>query len=293
MAKARAIIKRAKAVQNIEKITHTMQLIATARFQKALNRANATRPYTDKITELVEKLSSVTQDVSHPLLTENRDVARSVLLLVTSNRGLCGAYNANVLRAALGRLAENKKAELQSELHCIGKKGGAYFRFLGYDVAVTRTDDLDKASFADVNAIATDLMDAYIAGSLHTVHVAYMRFASVGVQVPTVIQLLPIQREETPGEEEQDGRTSVEYDFSPPVGELMAELLPETVRVRLFQCFTDAAVSEHVARMVAMKAATDAARDMIKSLTQSYNRARQSQITLELLDIIGGAEALK
>lgn len=291
MAKARAITKRRKAVQNIRKITRTMQLIATARFQAAYNRATATKPYTQRITELVERLSGDQTRIEHPLLRVNTESKRCVLLVLTSNRGLCGGYNAAILRAALEHLKSAERAGRSVDLHVMGRKGIGFFKFLNRPLAASDTRFEDKPRFEDVNAIAEQLIADYAGRKLDAVHVAYMKFVSTAVQRVTTLQLLPIER---PPTEEAARRTAqVQYDFTPPAPELLAELLPETVKVRLFQCFTDAAVSEQVSRMVAMKAATDAAGDMVRSLTQQYNRARQSQITLELLDIVSGAEAIK
>jgi len=304
VAKARGIVKRRKAVQNIRKITRTMQLIATARFQRAFNRAVATRPYTNKLTELVRDLAATQEEIEHPLLQVNSGTGRSILLVITSNRGLCGGYNAGLLRTAASflRLREQPGEAAQQaghvvELQVAGKKGIGYFRFMRRPIAATYTHFEDKPQFAEVEPIADDFIRRYADGQIDSVHVIYMRFESTARQYPDTLQLLPLQPPKGVGEEKPRGKpgmeATVQYDFSPPAGELLAELLPLTVKTRLFQCFTDAAVSEQVARMVAMKAATDSAGEMLKQLTQAYNRARQTQITLELLDIVGGAEALK
>ncbi len=293
MAKPRVIIKRRKSVRNIRKITRTMQLIATARFQAAVNRASATRPYTQKLAELVGDLSRVVTDIRHPLMQEHADVKRTALLTLTSNRGFCGGYNGSLLRLALGHIDSNEAAGIETGVHMVGKKGVRYFRFLRRPMAEQITHIGDKPAFSDVETIANAMMDRFIKGELAAVHVAYMRFVSAGRQVPTLMQLLPISGEATPGASEKSEGAARQYEFSPEPKELLAELLPATVRIRLFQCFTDAAASEQIARMAAMKAATEAAGDMIKSLTRQYNRARQSQITMELLDIVGGANALE
>jgi F-type H+-transporting ATPase subunit gamma len=289
MANRRVLVKRRKAVRNIRKITRTMQLIATARFQAAFNRAVATKPYTEKLAELVADLSRAAGDVEHPLLQTHDDVRRSALVVLTSDRGLAGGYNAGILRAAIAHVDEQAAAGLETPVHMIGKKGIGYFRFLRRAVAEQTTGIGDKPRFEQVEPIANDLMDRFIRGEIGSAYVAYMRFVSAGVQRPTLVQLLPLAPQTPSGEAPVK---SVEYEFSPDPKQLLDELLPATVRVRLFQAFTDAAVSEQVARMVAMKAATDAAGDMIKSLTREYNRARQTQITMELLDIIGGANSL-
>ena len=294
MAKARQIVKRRKAVTNIRKITKTMQLIATARYQQAFQRATATKPYTQKITKLVEELSAAAAgQVDHPLLKENPDAPKDVLLVLTSNRGLCGGYNAGVVRKALAHL--DIETDRQNELHVVGKKGIAYFKFIKRPISQAITTIDDRPRFDQVEPLATEFMRRFEAGEIRSVNVAYMRFISTGRQVPEVMRLLPLSSD-TVGAADATAAASgpeVQYEFSPEPKELLKVLLPQTVKVRLYQCFTDMAVSEQVARMVAMKAATDAAGDMIKNLSRQFNRARQSQITMELLDIVGCAEALK
>lgn len=299
MAKARAIVKRRKSVQNIRKITRTMQLIATARYQQAYNRAVATRPYTDKITELVEQVSSAVEgQIDHPLLRVNKGAGKSALLVITSNRGLCGGYNSSILHAAVAHIEACEEADQRVEIHMVGKKGIGYFRFLRREMTSTNAKIEDKPKFTDVEPIARGFIDQYTNQEVDAVHVAYMKFISVGRQRPEILQLLPLQhmsQDDQAGQAEARGAApaaTADYDFTPEPDKILAELLPMTVKTRLFQCFTDAAVSEQVSRMVAMKQATDAAEDMIKYLTRRYNRARQTQITMELLDIMGGAEAL-
>ena len=292
MAKARAIVKRRKAVRNIRKITQTMQLIATARFQKCLQRATASKPYTGKITEMIQTLASQGA-VEHPLLEANEGVDRSILLTITSNRGLCGAYNASVLRTATEHRKKLVEAGITPSLEMVGKKGINYCRFLGFELAETIKDVEDRIAFSRVAEMADRYMRLYQAGEIARVDIAFMRFHSVGVQRPAVVELLPIEPPEDEATGEEAPTTRAEFEFSPPPEQLLATLIPESVKIRLFQCFNDAIVSEQTARMVAMKAATDAAGDMIRFLTRQYNRARQSQITLELADIVGGSEAVK
>lgn len=294
MANRRVLVKRRKSVRNIKKITRTMQLIATARFQAAFNRAVATRPYAEKLAELVGDISRAAASVDHPLLKTHDEAPQSALVVLTASRGLAGGYNANVLRSAIQHLEEEEKQGKQVRVTMVGKKGIGYFKFLRREIAEPRTDIGEKPRFEQIEPLANDLMDRFTRGEISSAHVAYMRFLSAGQQRPEVVQLLPlvgaIKKDE--GEEKTAAGKTIEYEFSPSPKELLDELLPAVVRVRLFQAFTDAAVSEQVARMVAMKAATDAAGDMIKSLTREYNRARQTQITMELLDIVGGANAL-
>jgi F-type H+-transporting ATPase subunit gamma len=295
MANRRVLVKRRKAVRNIRKITRTMQLIATARFQAAFNRAVATKPYTEKLAELVADLSRAAGSVDHPLLRTHDDVPRSALVVITGDRGLAGGYHASVLRAAMAHLDQQKAQGIETDVHMVGKKGIGYFRFLRRPTVEQITGIGEKVRFEQVEPLANALMGRFMRGEIASVYVAYMRFLSAGVQRPAVVQILPLAPQSEgsgKGEEMPAAATAVEYEFSPDPQQLLDELLPATVRARLFQAFTDAAVSEQVARMVAMKAATDAAADMIKSLTREYNRARQTQITMELLDIVGGANAL-
>jgi len=296
MAKARAIASRRRSVESIKKITRTMQLIATARYQKALTRATNSKPYTDKITELVQQVSASGAAADHPLLGVNADAKRHALLLITANRGFCGGYNGNLLRTALSAMSADEDAGVKTDLFVIGKKGVNYFKFLGREIAKTYPELPDAPRFADVEPIATQFMADYEAPTYDAVHVVYMKFITAARQNPEHMKLLPIQadviQDKTPEETTPTGG-EIQYDFSPKPTILLRELLPVTVKVRLFQCFSDAAVSENVARMVAMKSATDAANEMSKILGQQFNRARQSQITTELLDIMGGVEALK
>ena len=292
MANRRDLVKRRGAVRNIRKITRTMQLIATARFQAAHKRLVASTPFTDKLAQLVRDLAGATASVDHPLMQASGEGQPADLLVITSNRGLCGAYNGNVLRTAADFLQDLEQQSLPYEVRVFGRKGVSYLSFAGYKMAESITDLDDIPVFEDIDPFATAMMDRFTNGEISSAHVAYMKFLSAGRQIPVVEQLLPLsteESEESAGEAEQ---AELQYEFSPAPGELLDELLPMTVRARLFRCFNDAVVSEQMARQVAMKGATDSAEDLIKLLTQQYNRARQTAITMELLDIVGGANAL-
>jgi F-type H+-transporting ATPase subunit gamma len=296
MAKARAIVKRRKAVRNIRKITKTMQMIATAKFQKALKRAVGTKPYSKKVRELVAELAGSLDDVSHPLLRApgNQAGAKIALVVITSNRGLAGAYNGSVLRMAGHFLREKEKEGKQVDLLVAGKKGYSYFNFQKRPVAA-RLDVNDAPKFADVEPVAQKLIDEFVEGAYDAVYVAFMNFISAGSQKPEVAQLLPLAAPVAAKETKPSGGLNLRavYDFLPDAKTLLDELLPLTVKTQLFQCFLDATTSEQVARMIAMKSATDNAEQMVKDLTMKYNRARQSQITTELSEIMGGVEAMK
>jgi F-type H+-transporting ATPase subunit gamma len=290
MANRRVLVKRRKAVRNIRKITRTMQLIATARFQAAFNRAVAARPYTEKLAELVADLGRAAGGIDHPLMRAPNPSAPAGLVVLTSMRGLCGGYNASVLRTAVGRLEEWRAEGRPSELRVFGKKGIAFFRYQRETLTEHGFTVSEAPRFDQVEPVVRALIQAFLDGKVSEVHVAYMRFYSTGKQRPEIVQLLPLVPAEAEGA--PAAKRAVEYEFRPDAPTLLAELLPATVKVRLFQSVLDAAVSEQVARMVAMKAATEASEEMIKTYTRQYNRARQTHITMELLDIVGGANAL-
>jgi F-type H+-transporting ATPase subunit gamma len=324
MAKARAIVKRRKAVRNIKKITKTMQMIATAKFQKSLKRAVGTKAYTMKVREIVRELASSAENVEHPLLRKVTDENRTnkiALMVITSNRGLAGAYNGSVLRTAMQYIREQEAAGKQIDLYVVGKKGISSFRYQRRATAAT-AEAQDVPRYADVERYSNRAMTEFVNGTIDAVAIAYMNFVSTGVQRPEVMTLLPLgdvaeAAEHVAGQmaereaqikagmldakrsgaevraEEHKPHVEVTYDFSPAPRELLDELLPLTVKTAFFQAFLDATTSEHVARMVAMKSATDNADKMAKALTMQYNRARQSQITTELSEIMGGVEAMK
>lgn len=291
MAKTRAIVKRRKAIRNIRKITRTMELIATARFKKAMDRASEAEAYTRKIAELAADLSAHATNVTHPLLAKRPEVKNDRLLVLTSNRGLCGGYNTAILREANGHIQRVRAEGVTLHLEVSGKRGIAYYRYQGIAAEHTYTHFEDKPTFDEVEVLANRYIADYIAGRIDRVSVAYMKFLSAARQMPVVDTLLPLSTTEPAAEAPRAG--GVEYEFLPSAKDILEEILPISFKIRLFKCFLDAAVSEQIARRVAMKAATENAADMIKDLTREYNRARQSQITSELAEIIGGAAALE
>jgi len=284
MTKARTLDRRRRSIRNIRKITRTMELIATVRFKRAMDRALAAVAYTERMTALVNHLVRSGIQVSHPLLEPRTAVNQATLLVLTSNRGLCGGYNSSVLRLAYAHLAELQQTAQQVRLEISGKRGIAAFRFR--KVAVHE----DKPTFAEVDVLATRYLDEYTSRQIDRLDVVYTRFDSPSRQYATVETLLPIAPLGV-NQELNDHRV-VEYEFLPSAESIVDEVLPASFKVRLFKCFLDAAVSEQIARRVAMKAATENAEKMIAMLSMAYNRARQGQITGELLEILSGAEAL-
>jgi F-type H+-transporting ATPase subunit gamma len=308
MAKARALDKRRKSIRNIRKITRTMELIATARFKKAMDRAHAATAYTKRITQLVADLANSGMEVSHPLLMGREKTERGILLVLTANRGLCGGYNSNVVRLGVARWAELTATIPHMQLEVSGKRGLSAFRFRGFTPNEKYTHFEDKVTFEQVNVLANRYLDAYAAGTLDRLDVAYMQFHSVSKQTAVVETLLPLAslvgsdagsaKPATKGAHDHapaDAKSNLQkqYEFLPSAASILEEVVPTSFKVKLFKCFLDSAVSEQVARMIAMKAATENADDMIKKFSRDYNRARQSQITGEIMEVLGGVEALK
>lgn len=305
MAKARAIIERRKAVQNIKKITRTMELIATARFKKALDRATEAEAYTRKIAEIVQDLGGSQSEVKHPLLEARPQPKNSVLLVLTSNRGLAGGYNANVLRQAIRTRQNNELEGVSTVLEVAGKRGINFLRFQGIKTDKTFTHFEDRPQFAEVEEIAERYISLFVSGKIDRVDIAYTKFRTVARQEAVVESLLPLASldvstlQSSRGRKQESGAASksrsenVPYAFLPDASSILEEIVPVAFKVRLFKCFLDAAVSEQIARMVAMKGATENAEDMSKTLSRLYNRARQAQITRELSEIIGAVAALE
>ncbi|MBM3965308.1 MAG: ATP synthase F1 subunit gamma [Planctomycetes bacterium] len=300
MANIRQLDKRRKSVRNIRKITRTMELIATARFKKAMDRTAAATDYTKRITQIVQDLAKSGTDVSHPLLQAHDDVKAVDMLVLTANRGLCGGYNGSVVRVAVQRRNEIKEQAAAGQTSVSGKRGIAAFRFAGVPVEKTYSEFEDQPSFDAVARIADELITRYITRQVDRVDVAYTKFISSSKQVPVVETLLPFAGIEVPSSTATSGNDKAaaekklrdDYEFLPSAAGILEEVVPASFRARLFKCFLDAAVSEQIARMVAMKSATENAGDLIKSLSRTFNRARQSKITQEIMEIIGGVEAL-
>lgn len=292
MARIREIRKRMTAVRTIARITKTMQMIATAKFTAAMARAKASRPFTDKIRQLVGEVAGAVEDLNHPLIGSPAEPKkRQLVLVITSDRGLCGAYNGTVLRAAMQHVRALRSEGVDPAVETAGKKAVGFFKFA--KVAVSEKHMLgDKPSYAAVEKIAQKYLDEFTAGNYDAIHVAYMKFISKARQRPEVMQLLPLTPPEVSKDTAGAGRKTL-YEFSPSSEELLNSLLPQTVKASLYQAFSDAVVSEQVMRMIAMKAATDNAKGLGKTLNRQYNRARQAKITTELTEIVSGASALE
>lgn len=298
MANLRLLVKRRKAIRNIRKITKTMELIATARFKKALDRAIEADAYTKKIAELASDLTKTAGEVSHPLLQVRAEVKKTLVLVLTANRGLCGGYNGGILRAAMGKIRELKGANATFDLEVSGKRGMQFFKFQQLPTTAFYTHFEEKPQFDEVDKLAQKFIDLYTSGQVDQVIVVYQKFTSVSKQAPVVETLLPLSSVavETTGKKADATPAAgpkADYDFYPDPAAILGELVPVAFKVRLFKCFLDAAVGEQIARRVAMKAATENAGDLIKEVSRLYNRTRQANITKEISELIAGSEALK
>ncbi len=292
MANARALDKRRKSIRNIRKITRTMELIATARYKKAMDRASAATAYTEQITRIVSRLAAAGLDVAHPLLEQREKTESARMLVLSSNRGLCGGYNGSILRNAVPRIKELKELASHVSVDVSGKRGINGLKFRGVPTDEHHLQFEDQPAYDEVEKIADSYLSRYITGHLDRLDVVYTKFISTSKQIATIETLLPLGSLSSDEVVEEDSR-NVEYEFLPSAKSILEEVVPTSFKVRLFKCFLDAAVSEQVARMIAMKGATENAGEMIKQLSMTYNRARQSQITGEIMEIIGGVEALE
>ena len=293
MPNLRTLVRRRKAIRNIRKITKTMELIATSRFQRALKRASEAEAYTRKIAELAAELSRSVGDVSHPLLAVRPQVKKVLVLVLTSNRGLCGGYNGGILREANGVLRGYTASNTPVDLEVSGKRGIALYKFQRVPRTQEYTNFEDKPTFEQVDEIASRYIDLYTSGAVDQVVVVYQKFLSAARQMPVAETLLPLSSVTVGDKPAETTAARTDYEFLPSAADILNELVPVAFKVRLFKCFLDAAVSEQIARRVAMKAATENAGDLIKSVTRVYNRTRQANITREISELIGGSEALK
>ena len=246
MASTRELVKRRKAIRNIRKITRTMELIATSKFKKAMDRASQATAFTQKIGELAADLTQSAGAVQHPLLEVRTEIKNAVLVVLCSNRGLCGGYNASILRDAMARLREAKSAGIEVQVEASGKRAINAFRFQRIAMAQTYTQFEDKPRFEEIEPLANRFIHDYISGKIDRVDVAYTKFFNAAKQAAVVETLLPL------GTVTQQSASKIEYEFLPDAKGILEEVLPVSFKVRLFKCFLDAAVSEQIARRVAM-----------------------------------------
>ena len=293
----RILRRRIRSVQSTKKITRAMELIAASRIVRAQKRVEAAVPYSDQITEVVHDLADAGGgEVESPYLVPRPEIRRVGHVVITADRGLCGAYNSSVLRAAEGEIEEHREVGRDSSVFVVGRKGENYFRYRNFPVEASFTGFSDQPSYEDARRIAAAVREPFLDGHIDMVQLIYTRFVTVGSQEVVVRPLMPLEREVVSDEDEQApeaGGPRAAYEFEPGPGEILERLLPRYVEARIFAALLNAAASEHAARQRAMKAASDNADELIVNLRRVMNRARQDAITTEITEIVGGAEALR
>jgi F-type H+-transporting ATPase subunit gamma len=293
MASLRDIRKRIRSVKNTRQITKAMKMVSAAKLRRAQENVVASRPYAKTLDGVMSTLISKSEpgSLSHPLLTR-REVKKVELLVVTSDRGLAGGFNANINRRALKYIAEQQKSGVEVFVTTVGRKGHDFLRGRGTTIRKDNPGILQKLSYSVAETIAKELSKRFLDGEVDAVFIMFNEFVSAIAQVPTQAQLLPFEAATGSAAETKAG-TSVDYKYEPNPQEVLAELVPKAVAVKIYRALLESYAAEHAARMTAMENATRNAGDMIGSLTLFYNRSRQAQITKELVEIVSGAEALK
>jgi F-type H+-transporting ATPase subunit gamma len=286
MATLRDIRRRIRSVQSTQKITRAMKLVAAAKLRRAQERITEARPYALKMAELLSSLVTRAGDEAHPLLAR-RTTGRKRLVIITADKGLCGAFNSNILRASLAFLREQGQTDVT--LVVVGKKARDFYRRRQWDVKSEMLGFFDQLAYSHAQELAGQLIQSYLAQDVDEVHLLYNEFRSVAVQRVKREQLLPIAAETAEAGQAATG----DYIYEPSPEAILAALLPRHVSTQVYRALMESVAGEHGARMTAMESATKNAKEMIDVLTIQYNKARQERITKELLDIVGGAEALR
>jgi F-type H+-transporting ATPase subunit gamma len=286
MAKGRELKGRIKSVENTRKITRTMEMVATSKMKRAQDRVAAARPYAQALRDVIASLYSPDLAERFPLLRQPARVQRAAVILLTSNRGLAGAFNANLIKEARATIARLEGEGAAVDLHTVGRKGLGYFRYVGRAVATSRTDIGDRPSAENAAEIVNALADSFARGEIDAVYVIYPNFRSVLSAPPAAVQVLPV----TPPEA---GARQRDYILEPSAEAILGELLPLYVRNAVYRALVEMTAAFYAAQRTAMKNATDNASDMLKILARTYNRARQATITQEIAEIVGGAAALQ
>ncbi len=287
----RILRRRISSIEATKKITRAMELIAASRIVKAQSRVQAAKPYSEKVTDVIANLAGGGAGVDHPLLTPADEVTRVAYVVIAADRGLCGGYNNNVLRAVERAIAADQSLDRQYALVLSGKKAASYFSFRGYEPHAAYEGFSDQPNYSDAKAIAESVADLFESGEVQQVRLAYTRFLSMGSQEVTIDQFMPLEASEIGAD--GDGDTGGGgYEFEPEPAEILSRLLPRYAEARLYAALLEGSASEHAARQRAMKAATDNAEDLKTNLTRIMNRARQDAITTEIMEIVSGAEAM-
>jgi F-type H+-transporting ATPase subunit gamma len=286
MAKGRELKGRIKSVANTRKITRTMEMVATSKMKRAQDRVVSARPFAQSLTEVIANLYTPELAEAFPLLRQPASVKKAAVIVLTSNRGLAGAFNANLLKEARALLGRLKETNVEPELHVIGKKGLGYFRYVGRAVASSRIDVTDRPTAENAAEIVDSLIQRFAGGEIDAVHIVYAKFQSALSTPPATQMILPVTPPKRTGPQP-------DYILLPSAEVILTQLLPSYVRNSVYRALVETAAGEQGARRTAMKNATDNAGEMLNVLRRTFNRARQAQITQEIAEIVGGAAALQ
>ena len=289
MATLRDIRRKIGAVKKTQQITKAMNMVAAAKLRGAQQRMEGFRPYAGAFVKMLGNMAGRVEPEIHPFFQQAEPVERVGLVLMTADRGLCGSFNVNLINTAV-KFIRGKEAEgKEISLICVGRKGRDFFRRRKREMLAQYVDIWNKFDFSNAVTVAREIMNAFLTGGVQEVHLIHSNFVNMAVQRPKMVQLLPIK----PGEAEQEEGASTEYLFEPPMEQFLEYLLPKYINVQVYHGFLENSASEYAARMTAMDNAQSNCKDMINTLTLVMNKARQAAITKELMDIVGGAEALK
>lgn len=290
MPSLKEIKNRISSVENTKKITNTMNMVASAKLKKAQDRIERFRPYAEKFYDLLGNLATGVGADAHPLLESREEVNNVGILLITSERGLCGAFNLNLIQKALNLAADKNNQGQTVHFYCVGKKGRSSIQKSKYELIDSYIDCMDSFDFTLASTLGQEIIRSFEVRELDEIHLVYGQFVNVLRQLSTSLQILPVSTE---GMEETSQQSSAVYTYEPSAEGILTDLLPRFINVQIYRGLLETSASEHAARMTAMDNATQNCDDMISDLTLTYNKARQAAITSELLDIVGGAEALK
>jgi F-type H+-transporting ATPase subunit gamma len=286
MANLKEIRNRITSIKSTMQITSAMKMVSAAKLKKAQDAISAMRPYSSKLTELLQNLSATLDNDAGGVYSTQREVSRVLVIVVTSNRGLCGGFNSSITKQVVSTVKE-KYSSVEVDLFAIGKKGGDVLS-KKFNIVETKNDIFDALTFDNVAIIAEELMKLYAAGTYDKIEIVYNQFKNAATQIPQVEQFLPIE----PIEGEDAAAVNSDYIFEPSKLEIVEALIPKSLKTQLYKAIRDSFASEHGARMTAMHKATDNAKELRDELLLTYNKARQAAITNEILEIVGGAEAL-
>ncbi len=295
MAALRDIQNKIAGVKKTRQITRAMNMVAAAKLRGVQETTQRFRPYADKFSEVLASLSAGVDPETHPLLAVPEQVDKVAVIALSADRGLCGSFNTNLINHSKNFIDEQKNQGREIALFTVGRKATEFFSKHGYDIAESMVGAMNVIDFDLAVSVAQLGLNAFLSGEVQEVHLVYSRFINMVKQEPTVERLLPIQPEidEQDEQDQKTPETAVEYLTEPSAEEILVDLLPRYVNVRVYSALLNTATSEHAARMTAMDNATNACKEFIEELTLAFNKARQAAITAELMDIVGGAEALR